>query len=226
VTLLVSETAVVPRAETVSKRVGRDDELVDALRRQEPSSAEHLITAYADRAYRLAISITGNPRDAGEGVQDAFVSVIRKIDTFRGESAFGSWLYRIVANASYQKRRVPQGRRTEISLDEVLPVFHEDGRYATPPLDWSATVDDPARQTDIRLAVKSAIAQLPVPYRAALVLHDVEGLSNVEVAKTLRVSVANAKSRVHRARLFVRKHLAEHMSAQGRRRRPVMDSGA
>lgn len=214
-TVIESEGAVVPRQEAAAKRTDRDSKLVEALRRQEPTAAERLVTTYGDRAYRLAISITGNPRDTEEVVQDAFLNVIRKIDTFRGESAFGSWLYRIVANAAYQKRRGPLGRRTEIPLDEVLPVFHEDGRHAAPLVDWSATVDDPSRQTEIRLAVNSAIEELPATYRAALVLHDVEGLSNDEVAETLSISVENAKSRVHRARLFMRKRLAEYMSAAG-----------
>ncbi|HET9469757.1 MAG TPA: sigma-70 family RNA polymerase sigma factor, partial [Usitatibacter sp.] len=70
-----------------------------ALRRGDPTAAEDLVAAYGDRASRLANRITGSAQDAEEAVQDAFLSVIRKIDSFRGESAFGSWIYRIVANA-------------------------------------------------------------------------------------------------------------------------------
>src|SRR5467141_458281 len=101
------------------RRVDRDRDLVEGLRRHEAAAAERLVTTYGDRAYRLARGITGNAEDAEEVVQDVFWTVVRKIDTFRGESAFGSWLYRIVANAAYQKLRRP-GRRSEISLDEVL----------------------------------------------------------------------------------------------------------
>src|SRR5688572_560207 len=82
----------------VPTRVGRDRQLVEALRRSEPAAPERLVVTYGDRAYRLAIGITGTVQDAEEVVQDAFWTVVRKIDTFRGESAFGSWLYRIVAN--------------------------------------------------------------------------------------------------------------------------------
>src|SRR6266478_7760591 len=103
----------------------RDSRLVEALLHGEPSAAERLVTTYQDWAYRLAIRIAGNAQDAEEVVQDAFLTVVRKIDTFRGESAFGSWFYRIVANAAYQKLRGRQGRRRELSLDEVLPVFDE-----------------------------------------------------------------------------------------------------
>ena len=189
-------------------RVDRDRQLVEALRRREPAAAERLVAAYGDRAYRLATGILGSAQDGEEVVQDAFWTVVRKIDTFRGESAFGSWFYRIVANAAYQKLRRP-GRRSEISLDEVLPLFHENGQHVAPIADWSPSVDDPSRQTELRMALTAAIEELPPDYRTALLLHDVEGLSNVEVAETLGLGVPNVKSRVHRARLFLRKRLAD-----------------
>src|SRR5262249_31353378 len=91
-------------------KVDRDAGLVERLRRQEPGAAEALVAAYGDRVYRLAIRITGNEQDAEEVMQDALWTAARKIDTFKGESAFGSWLYRITANAAYQKLRSRQGR--------------------------------------------------------------------------------------------------------------------
>src|SRR5437016_6663848 len=94
----------------------RDGRLVEALRHGESSAAERLVTTYQDRAYRLAIRIASNAQDAEEIVQDALLTVIRKIDTFRRESAFGSWLHRIVANGAYHKLRRRQGRRVEVAL--------------------------------------------------------------------------------------------------------------
>lgn len=140
------------------------------------------------------------------------MTVIRKIDTFRGESAFGSWLYRIVANGAYYKLRRRQGQRMEIALDDVLPVFDEDGRHAAPVADWSACVDDPCRRAELRLAMSSAIDELPAHYRAALILRDVEGWSCSEVADALSITVGNVKARVHRARLFIRQRLSESLS--------------
>src|SRR3989441_9232043 len=125
------------------RRADRDLALLEALRRHESTAAERLLTTYGERAYRLAVGITGNEQDAEEVVQDALWSVVRKIDTFRGESAFGSWLYRIVANAAYQKLRGRQGQRLDVSLDEVLPLFDERGRHVGPTADWSARVDEP-----------------------------------------------------------------------------------
>ena len=98
------------------RRADRDLALLEALRRHESTAAERLLTTYGERAYRLAVGITGNEQDAEEVVQDALWSVVRKIDTFRGESAFGSWLYRVVANAAYQKLRGRQGQRRDVSL--------------------------------------------------------------------------------------------------------------
>ena len=124
--------------------------------------------------------------------------MVRKIDTFRGESAFGSWFYRIVCNAAYGRRR-PQAS-LGIPLDEVMPAFDEHGRNARLFRDWSASVDDPAVQKQLRDVLTSAIDELPPHYRACIVLRDVEGLSTAEVADALGITVPMAKSRAHRAR--------------------------
>ena len=200
-----------PETRTVAqgRRADRDLALVDALRLREPTAAERLVAAYGDRAYRLATGITGNGQDAEEVVQDACWSVVRKIDSFRGESTFGSWFYRIVANAAYGKLRSRQSRPRELSLDEVLPFFDEHGRHAMPVADWSEHVDDSAVQSELRETLTSAIGELPDLYRTVLVLRDVEGLSNLEIAKALGLNVPVVKTRVHRARLFLRKRLGE-----------------
>ncbi len=198
---------------SVTTRIDRDGSLVAALRRGDPTAAEDLVAAYGDRACRLATRITRNAQDAEEAVQDAFLSLIRKIDTFRGDSAFGSWLYRIVANAAYQRCRRRRDRGADISLDELLlPAFDEHGRHVASVPDWSMSADDPARQTELRMVLSTAIEKLPADYRAVVLLRDVEGLSHQEIAETLGLTVVNVKTRVHRARLFLRKQLDAHLS--------------
>ena len=192
----------------------RDGPLVAAVRRGDPTATEDLVAAYGDRAWRLAMRITGNAQDAEEGVQDAFLSVIRKIDTFRGDSAFRSWLYRIVANAAYQNCRRRRGRSADVSLDQLLPVFDEHGRHLAPVADWSMSVDDPARQTELRIVLNTAIEEMPANYRAIVLLRDVEGLSQQETAEALGLHVANVKTLLRRARLFLRKGLEAHLSGQ------------
>ena len=97
------------------KAIDPDTALVAQLRRADAGAAEALVGTYGDRVYRLAIRITGNASDAEEVVQDTLWTVSRKIESFRGEAAFGSWVYRITANAAYEKLRKGRNRRSEVS---------------------------------------------------------------------------------------------------------------
>lgn len=189
--------------------VDRDATLVAQLRGREAGAAEALVGAYGDRVYRLAIRITGSPADAEEVTQDALWTASRKIDSFRGAAAFGSWLYRITANAAYQKLRGRRNARNEISWDDLPPAFDGKGQYLEPVADWSPKLRDPAIDAELRTALRAAIDELPGKYRAPFVLHDVEGLSTQEIAEALHVRPGTIKSRVHRARLCLRKRLAE-----------------
>ncbi len=192
-------------------RVDADAELVEALRREEPDAADRLVERYGDRVYRLAMRITGLREDAEEAAQDALWTAARKIQMFKGESAFGSWIYRITANAAYQKLRTRRQKSAEIAMDDVLPALDGDGRHFEPMDDWSNRVDEQALQGELRRVLQQAIDGLPADYRTALVLHDVEGLSNPDIAEALNISLPAVKSRVHRSRLFVRKQLADYL---------------
>ena len=209
----VMELEALQAATVADVGTDRDEELVDALRLREPTAAERLVARYGDRAYRLAVRITGNAEDAEEVVQDAILSVVRKIDTFRGESAFGSWFYRIVSNAACGRRRRPPAS-IEIPLEELLPAFDEHGRHASLFRDWSSSVDDPAVQEELRDVLTSAIDELPPQYRAAIVLRDAEGLSTTEVADALGIPIPTAKTRAHRARVLLRKRLSTFMVSE------------
>lgn len=185
--------------------------LVEALRREDADAAQTLVDTYGERVYRLALRITGSNEDAEEVAQDALWTAARKIHTFKGESAFGSWLYRIAANAAYQKLRARKAKTHEVALDDVLPTLDHDGVHFEPVDDWSGRVDEQTLQKELRTVLERAIDELPHEYRTALVLHDVEGLSNPDIAETLGISLPAVKSRVHRSRLFLRKRLAEYM---------------
>ena len=192
-------------------RVDQDQALVEGLRRGEPQAMEQLVETYANRVYRLTIRITGSREDAEEATQDALWTAGRKIDTFKGESAFGSWLYRIAANAAYMKLRRRKAKAREIAIEEVLPALDDGGLHFEPMDDWSPRVDDQALTGELREILDTAIAELPPDYRTALVLHDVEGMSNPDVAETLGISLPAVKSRVHRSRLYLRKRLSDYM---------------
>ena len=191
--------------------VDPDAVLVERLRRRDGGAAEALVASYGDRVYRLAIRITGNSSDAEEVVQDALWAAICKIDGFRGTAAFGTWVYRITANAAYQKRRGRLVERNATSWDDLAPSFDETGRHVQPGLDWSPRLKDPALQAEVQSVLRAAIEELPEDHRAAFLLHDVEGLSNPEIAEALQTKLATVKSRVHRARLFMRSRLADYV---------------
>ena len=208
------ETVVVGRyaMEAAPARVDRDWPIVEALRRRDPTAAERLVATYGNRAYRLAIRITGSRQDAEEAIQDAFWIVVRKIDTFRGDSGFGSWLYRIVANAAY-------GTLTSWARPALGPLAGRGAaglRLAGPASRSPSRLVGPRRrsilQSELRIVLTAALDELPAEYRAVAVLRDVEGCSYREISEVLGITVASAKARVHRARLFLRKRLAGYMS--------------
>jgi RNA polymerase sigma-70 factor (ECF subfamily) len=183
------------------------------VRNGDVSALEALMRQYSGRVYRLAYGITRNSADAEEVVQDVFLSVIRKGESFEGRSAVGSWIYRITANAALNKRR---GKRAELetSLEELLPTYkadgHRDGDRAWVLADWSQNPEEDLLSHESRVLLAHAIEKLPEHYRAVLVLRDVEGLSNEETANLLGESVSSVKSRLHRSRMVLREQLTHY----------------
>src|SRR5712671_2808599 len=194
------------------KAIDPDAALVAQIRRGEAGAVEGLVGAYGDRVYRLAIRITGNASDAEEVVQDTLLAASRKIDTFRGTAAFGSWVYRITANTAYQKLRGKRSKRNEVSWQDLAPSFDDKGHHMeVTVVDWSKGPKDPAVEGELRSVLCGAIDELPVNYRTPFLLHDVEGLSNPEIAETLHLKLGTVKSRVHRARLFLQRRVADYV---------------
>ena len=190
--------------------VGQEDlELVQGLRDGRTGAVETLVARHGPWIYRLALRLTGSPPDAEEVAQDALLRIIQKIDTFKGEAAFTSWVYRIAANLAYQKLRSRPGRE-EVSIDALLPVFDEMGHHTQMVSDWSDQVEDRVLAQEARQRLQEAIELLPPDYKVVFVLHDMEGRPNAEIAELLDLSLPAVKSRVHRARLFLRAKLADY----------------
>jgi RNA polymerase sigma-70 factor (ECF subfamily) len=192
--------------------------LIERLRAQDPSVLEILMERYSPRIYRVAFGITRSHGDAEEVVQDVFVTLFRKIDSFEGRAALGTWLYRVAANAALIKRR---GKRAEVEvhLEDYLPTFkadgHREGDRALLLADWSVTPERELFSGEAREIFEEGLALLPDHYRAILVLRDVEELSNEEVADALGESVASVKSRLHRARMALREVLTRRLGPGG-----------
>ena len=191
-----------------------DLDLVERLRRGDTAALETLMERYTSRVYRLAHGITRNEADAQEVVQDVFLTLFRKIHTFEGRAALGSWLYRVATNAALIKRRGQHPER-EVPLEPPLPAFlpdgHRAGERAYVRADWSHTPEADLLTQETREILTKAIDSLPDPYRAVLVLRDIEGLSNEEVAQVVGESVPAVKSRLHRARMALREELTRHL---------------
>jgi RNA polymerase sigma-70 factor, ECF subfamily len=187
-----------------------DRPLLQRLRGGDTAALEILMEQHASRVYRVAHGITQNAADAEEVVQDVFLTLFNKIHTFEERAALGSWLYRVATNAALAKRR---GRRSdrEVPLDSILPTFLPDGHRAGEReftlRDWSRTPESALLSQETREIVQRAIGLLPEQYRAVLVLRDIEGLGNDEVAEIVGDSVAAVKSRLHRARMVLREAL-------------------
>jgi RNA polymerase sigma-70 factor (ECF subfamily) len=178
-----------------------------------PPSPEKLFEEYAPRVYSLARRLLGNEADAEDVTQDVFLQIIRKLPTFRGDAAFSTWLYRVAVNAALTYRRKRALRQTA-PLGERLEDFGEDGNHRAPVRRWVRGPEQQALDREAQERIERAIAGLPEIYRDVYVLADLEELPNAEVAELLGVSVAAAKSRLHRARLLLRKALAPYFEEQ------------
>lgn len=173
---------------------------------------ERIFTEHAPRIYRLVRLLLGNEADAEDVTQQVFLQVLRKLPSFRGESAFSTWLNRVAVNEALIFRR-RRGARRHHEVCEVLEEFAEDGRHPGTAQRWASPLTQLIdRETHER--IEQAIAHLPELYRDVFVLADVEGLPNPEIGELLGLGVPAVKSRLHRARLLMRKALAPYFEEQ------------
>lgn len=192
-----------------------DDQLVVLAGRGDGSAFRALVERHQEKVYALALHLLRDPADAEEVVQETFLAALEKLPTFRGDAAFSTWLHRVAANAALmrlrRRRRSPDGP-AELPLEELLPRFDDAGRVDSGPYhDWSKRADEQLSDREIRSAVEAAVQNLPEDYRIVFLLRDVEGFSSEEMAELLGISVAAAKSRLHRARLVLRARLSTYL---------------
>jgi RNA polymerase sigma-70 factor (ECF subfamily) len=194
-------------------RAAEDVLFIQRLKVGDEAALEELIAQYQAKVFGLALRVTGNRQDAEEVLQDVFWRIIQNIGSFRGESKLSSWIYRIAMNSALMKLR-ERPTSQHIPLEENLgPAMTEDGMIAEPVVDWTRLPIDDLERKELARRLEEAIDRLPPDYRTVLVLRDIEGLSNEETSEVLNLSVAALKSRLHRARLFLRKQLADYMTA-------------
>jgi len=163
---------------------------------------EQFVERHGAHLYRLALHISGAESDAMGVVEDTLQAAVATIGSCADPSAFGSWIYRSVIRSAHDGRARRRPVDTAV-LDDVVPPLNADGHFE-PMIDWSGRIERQAQ------AFVAAIDELPADYRTALILHDVEGASKVEIAEILGTDVPVVAARLHRARLFVRSRLSRH----------------
>ena len=193
-----------------AERVADDNVLLEGLRQGSPEAAETLFDRYHGRIYSLAMSILKNESDAEEAVQDVFLTVVRKAHTFKGNSALYSWMYRICVNTCLMRLRGKRRSET-VAIEDFMPVFTEDGIHASLIDDWSKEVERKALEKELGQVIRRFTEDLSEKYRVVFVLSDMEGLSNEETAQILGLTVPAVKSRLHRARLYLRERLSGYL---------------
>lgn len=192
---------------------GRADEtnLIGRLKSGDAEALEEMFKLHSAKLYNVALRILGDPSDTEEALQDVFWLVYRKANSFQGHAQFSTWLYRLTVNAALGKIRRSK-RNKEVSYEEFMPKFQKDGHHAVAPVvDWSDTLEERHSKREIQGFLGEALAQLRPIDKSVVILSDLEGLSDKEIAAALGLTVSAVKTRLHRARLFLRGKMAAHL---------------
>ena len=182
-----------PAGQAIGAARAAEMALVARCRRGEIGAFEEIYRAHAGRLFGLLLRMVGNQSDAEDLLQEVFLAAHRKLDGFRGDSALGTWLYRLATNQclDYLRSRAAKTGQLTDTLDDEPAVPVRGGRSLT-------------EQAVTKVDLERALAQLPDGCRAAFLLYDVEGLDHREVAEALGIAEGTSKSQVHKARLRLR----------------------
>ena len=179
-------------------------EIVRAVLRGETDEFEKLVAAYEKQVYHITLRMSGNEEDAFDLSQETFLKAYRSLSSFRGESAFGTWVCRMAANLSIDFLRKQKRRGRVISLDEP----DETGRPVELP-DFRFEPQSASEKRELAAEVRKGLEKLPPEQKLILILRDMEGLSYQEIASTLKLEPGTVKSRISRARAHLAKLLTE-----------------
>jgi RNA polymerase sigma-70 factor (ECF subfamily) len=191
-----------------------DDALIAQARIGDARAFTELVRRYEDTVYRFSYKVCRDPEKASETLQDTFINVFRKLKSFDGKSKFSTWLYTIVTNNCLMKLRKRKSDELEESLeayDHAHPSMESGSRPAL-----ISTEANPAEvyiTKELRGVLETAMGKLPEDYRVVFIMRDVEGRSTEETAGVLGLSVEATKSRLRRARAFLRDQLDPYISA-------------
>lgn len=180
---------------------------LEALIAGDRAEFARLVDAYSSSIYGLGLRMLGNPQDAEDVLQNTFINALTHISNFEGRSNLSTWLYRIAANEALMLIRK---RKPELNLEDAEAGENDEDLKPTQFVDWSALPEDELLSGEGKKILDSAIQTLPESLRIVFLLRDVEGLSIKETADALNLTETNVKTRLLRARLFLRERLSTY----------------
>ena len=186
-----------------------EESLVRDLQNGNLEAYDKIAEIYQKKIYGLSFNLTRNQMDAQDVTQEVLLTLFRKINMFQGKSAFSSWVYRITVNASYMRLRSKK-KEPNVSIDELMPSFNSAGFQQEKIQDWSENTESLLFTKETRDVINKAVDLLPEKEKVVFLLRDVEGLSSEKTGEILDLTVPAVKSRLHRARLFLRKKLSAY----------------
>jgi RNA polymerase sigma-70 factor (ECF subfamily) len=184
--------------------------LIAGLKRGDNAAFERLVREHGPRLLAVTRRIARDDSDSQDALQEAFVTVFRRIEQFDGRSRLHTWLHRVAVNAALMKLR-KRKRLAEQSIDDLLPKFSWIGYRKGPSDPWRSPPDDQAARQETRRIVLERIAELPETHRDVLLMRDIDELSTDQTATALGIRPGAVKTRLHRARQALRELLHEHM---------------
>ncbi len=189
-----------------------EKDLIDQAKRGDSRAFEELLKKYETKIFNLLLRMTRNKTEAADLFQETFISAWKNLSKFRGDSNFSTWIYRIAVNAVFMKQR--KKKLKTVSMD--APVETEDGEMPREQGDWSTNPLATLQNDELRQRLEKSLKLMPDSYRPVFVLSDMQGVPNEEIGKILKLSLPNVKSRLHRARLFMRRQLSDYFQTSER----------
>lgn len=178
-------------------------ELVSRIKHGDAVAMEEIVKRYSNKVYNLAFHLTRDASAAEEIMQEVFLTVLSKIHTLTNEAYFATWLYRVTTNAAYGFLRKEKKFSDQTSVDDM-------NNEHSVTYDWTTLPDDVLLSEESRAKLRDSIDTLPEAMRTVVIMKDVEGLKNEEIAEALSLSVPAVKSRLHRGRLILRENLSDY----------------
>lgn len=189
--------------------------IVEGLKELDADVIDDFVDHYSRPLFGVILNYTKNPSDAEEILQDTLLKIIKKIETFREESDIWPWMRRIAINNGIMWLRKHRAKREKTTqLEDMMPKFSRDGEFDHPVSGWSVDPEEVFLNSEMAGELYDAVQSLPFEYRVPLILKDIEGYSIKQISSLLGLKEPTTKTRIHRARLFVREKLAHYFESK------------